>query len=235
MTDLEDFPRVGLMQVPTPLVRLERLGAELGTDLWIKRDDLGETGLGGNKLRKLEFLVGDALAVGCDTLVTFGAVQSNHVRQTAAAAARCGIHCHAILTRTVPRHDDLYAGGGNRLLDDLFGATVHTCDPDDLDEAVADVEAALSAAGARARWIAPGGSEPTGVLGYVVAGRELMGQARPTNMIRQGMPARQFTIEDARISVGSSRSGTERYPPGIIRSVRSSLGRYKQVKLACIC
>ena len=100
MTDpppLDGFARVELMEKPTPLVRAERLGEELGVELWIKRDDLGSTGLGGNKLRKLEVLLGDALARGCDTVVTFGALQSNHARQTAAAAARVGLRCQLVL------------------------------------------------------------------------------------------------------------------------------------------
>ncbi|MCP4433940.1 MAG: D-cysteine desulfhydrase family protein [Actinomycetia bacterium] len=171
------------MSAATPLVRLERLGEALEADVWIKRDDLGETGLGGNKLRKLEFLLGDALASGCDTVVTFGAVQSNHARQTAAAAARCGLTCHALLTRTVPRDDALYNSGGNLLLDGLFGADVRLCDPDSIGEAAAELEAELASSGANARWIAPGGSEPIGVLGYVAAGRELVAQASRLGLV----------------------------------------------------
>ena len=81
---LQGFARVQLMDTPTALQPLPRLSEELGVELWIKRDDLGATGMGGNKLRKLEFLLGDAIDRGCDTVVTFGAVQSNHARQTAA-------------------------------------------------------------------------------------------------------------------------------------------------------
>ena len=178
VADLEGFERVDLVGGPTPLHPLPRLSEELGTEIWIKRDDLGATGLGGNKLRKLEYLVGDALATGCDALVTFGAVQSNHARQTAAAAARFGLECHVILARAVPRTDDLYLTGGNLLLDELFGARVWTCDADpaDLATTVHAVEAELSAAGATARWIATGGSEPVGALGYVAAAAELHSQ-----------------------------------------------------------
>lgn len=174
--DSRGFARVELMATPTPLQPLPRLGEELGVDLWIKRDDLGATGMGGNKLRKLEFLLGEAIEKGCDTVVTFGAVQSNHARQTAAAAARLGMRCQLVLTRSVPRGGDLYTNGGNRLLDDLFGAEVTVCDLDGVDEAILSVNASLEALGARPAWIAPGGSEPVGVLGYVAAGHEMAGQ-----------------------------------------------------------
>ncbi|MGI9578562.1 MAG: D-cysteine desulfhydrase family protein [Microthrixaceae bacterium] len=170
------------MEAPTPLQRLPRLSEELDREIWIKRDDLGGTGLGGNKLRKLEFLLGDAIARGCDTVVTFGAVQSNHARQSAAAAARLGLRCHLLLTRSVPRTDALYDSGGNRLLDDLFGANVTVCDHDDLDSAILAIDAELTESGATATWIAPGGSEPLGVLGYLNAARELAAQCAEENL-----------------------------------------------------
>src|SRR5690606_23245449 len=121
---LARFPRLRLAHLPTPLEPLPRLGEALGLDLWVKRDD--QTGLagGGNKTRKLEFLVGEALAQDADTLVTQGAVQSNHVRQTAAAAAACGLRCELILEQRTGSTAPDYLGNGNVLLDRLLGASV---------------------------------------------------------------------------------------------------------------
>src|SRR5512146_678730 len=115
------LPRCSLGFFPTPLVRLSRLTERLaGPRIFMKRDDLSGLGLGGNKVRKLEFLVGEALAQGCDTLVTGGAEQSNHCRQTAAAAATCGLACHLVLGGQAPSVPE-----GNLLLDQLFGAVIH--------------------------------------------------------------------------------------------------------------
>lgn len=175
---LETMPRVGLVQGPTPLQPLPRLSEHLGVETWVKRDDLGATGLGGNKLRKLEYLLGEAVEEGCDTIVTFGALQSNHARQTAAACARLGLACHLVLSRMVDRTDEIFATGGNVLLDELFGATLHVCHdrPEDRDRVVGEIEAGLAETGARTFWIPPGGSAPTGCLGYVAAGLELCDQ-----------------------------------------------------------
>lgn len=93
--------------------------------LFVKRDDLMGLGGGGNKLRKLEFLMGEALAQQCDTFITTGGIQSNHARLSAAAAARAGLSCELVLTRVVPRDDEEYRRNGNILLDGIFGATVH--------------------------------------------------------------------------------------------------------------
>src|SRR5262245_46964198 len=118
---LEKLPRFPLAQLPTPIEKLARLSRELGgPDLLITRDDQTGLALGGNKTRKLEFLVGDALRQGADTLVTVGAAQSNHCRQTAAAAAKAGLKCELILNGTKP---DL--PNGNLLLNQLFGAREH--------------------------------------------------------------------------------------------------------------
>jgi len=121
---LARFPRARFAHLPTPLEPLLRLGAELGIDLWVKRDDCTGLAGGGNKTRKLEFLLGEALAQGADTLVTQGAVQSNHVRQTIAAGARFGLASEIILEeRTGSRAHD-YVGSGNVLLDRLMGASI---------------------------------------------------------------------------------------------------------------
>ena len=155
---LSAFPRLALLEGPTPLQPLRRLSEHLGAEVWVKRDDLTGLGLGGNKVRKLEFLLGDARAQGCDTVVTFGGLQSNHARQTAAACAREGLRCHLVLSRSVAR-DDLYRTNGNLLLDELFGATLHICDDDEaaLARAVADVGSAAWRPAAP-----PAGSRPAG-------------------------------------------------------------------------
>jgi L-cysteate sulfo-lyase len=176
---LARFPRVHLVQAPTPLEPLPRLSAHLGgPTLWIKRDDCTGLATGGNKTRKLEFLVGEALAEGADTLITQGATQSNHVRQTAAAAARFGLRCEALLERRIDTDDRDYRLGGNVFLDGLLGAVLHDRPGGtDMAAALEDLAAALRARGARPYVIPGGGSNPTGALGYVAAGLELLHQA----------------------------------------------------------
>lgn len=157
---------------------MARLSAELGGPrLFIKRDDCTGLATGGNKARKLEFLVGEALSQNADMLVTQGAVQSNHVRQTAAAACRHGLKCHALLERRVPNRDVAYEETGNVLLDRLFGATLEFR-PAGLDMN-AEAEGAanrLRAAGHRPYVIPGGGSNATGALGYVVCAQEIIQQ-----------------------------------------------------------
>lgn len=174
---LSRFARLDLMPAATPLEKLDRLSAWLGRDIYIKRDDLTPLALGGNKLRKLEYLAADALAQGADTLVTAGAIQSNHVRQTAALAARLGLSCFALLENpTGTTHPD-YLGNGNRLLLDLFDARVEMVD--NLDNAQASLEALaarLRTAGKQPYIVPIGGSSPVGALGYVRAGLELAQQ-----------------------------------------------------------
>src|SRR5690554_5154375 len=123
-TALQRFPRLDLLPFPTPLERLERLSRHMLRDIWIKRDDLTPLAMGGNKVRKLEYLAADALRAGADTLVTAGAIQSNHVRQTAALAARLGLSCTALVENPIDSADHNYLTNGNRLLLDLFNAQV---------------------------------------------------------------------------------------------------------------
>lgn len=172
---LSNKPRTRLANLPTPLEPMQNLSAQLDADIWVKRDDLTGLALGGNKVRKLEFLLGDAISSGCDAVVTFGALQSNHARQTAAACAKAELACYLILTESVPRTDALYTTGGNLLLDELFGAEIHICDTTDaaIGESIAAVEETLASRSQTGRWIPPGGSEPIGALGYVNAGVEL--------------------------------------------------------------
>lgn len=174
MIDLAAFPRVTLGHWPTPLEPCHRLRDEVGGPLiWLKRDDCSGLALGGNKTRKLEFLLGDAIAREATGIVTFGALQSNHARQTAAACARAGLPCHLVLTTAVDRSSPHYLASGNRLLDDLFGATVHEVDDNDAALAVA---AELAATDPDLSFVDPGGSTPIGTLGYVAAGAELSTQ-----------------------------------------------------------
>lgn len=176
---LNDRPRVLLLEVPTPIQRLPRLERALGVDvrIYAKRDDQAMLGGGGNKLRKLEFLLGDAVAQGCDTFITTGGLQSNHARLSAAAAARTGMACELFLTRVVPRNDEDYRFNGNVLLDGLFGATIHEL-PGDADAlAAAHARAnALRGDGRNPYVVGMGGSSPTGCLGYAAAGAELLAQ-----------------------------------------------------------
>lgn len=175
---LERFPRLELAHLPTPLERLERLGAQLaGPEIWVKRDDATGLALGGNKVRKLEYLLGQALAEGTDGVITVGGVQSNHARQTAAAAARHGLECHLVLLRVVPRDSVEYEHNGNMLLDHLFGANVHVVDDDTA--AASTIAGLLEDANVRGRKFVvhpAGGSTPTGCLGYVRAIAELCHQ-----------------------------------------------------------
>ena len=177
---LDRFPRVRLFDAPTPIQRLERIEAELGLTrarLFAKRDDLMGLGGGGNKLRKLEFLLGEAIAQGCDTFITTGARQSNHARLSAAAAAKLGLAAELMLTDTVPREDDDYRHNGNQLLDALFGAVVHPL-PRGADALAAahDRAAQLAAQGRKAYVVGAGGSSPLGALGYVACAQEIEAQ-----------------------------------------------------------
>lgn len=180
---LERFSRFPLLDGPTPLQRLPRveamLKAELGsTRLFVKRDDLMSIGGGGNKVRKLEFLIGDALAQGADTMMAVGGVQSNHARLTAAAAARAGMDCELLLSRVVPRDDPNYLQGGNVFLDHLFGARVRDI-PGNIDSESYAKEriAVLEGQGRKVYYSSLGGSTPIGCLGYVQCASELMSQA----------------------------------------------------------
>lgn len=175
---LARFPRVTLTG-PTPLQPAPKLSAWLGgPEIWMKRDDLTAFAMGGNKARKLEFLIADAQAQGADTLLTAGAVQSNHVRQTAAAAAVHGMACHALVQNVFSATDRDYLTNGNSLLFDLFGAQVVTLPVDaDLDAALARQAETLRAQGRRPYLVPVGGSSPIGALGYVAAAEELARQA----------------------------------------------------------
>ena len=176
---LARFPRVRFAHLPTPLEPMPNLTRLLGgPQLYVMRDVCTGLASGGNKTRKLEFLIGDALAQGADTVITHGAVQSNHVRQTAAAACKYGLRCAALLERRVPGHGPEYETTGNVLLDRLFGAEVRFVAADtDMDAACSELAEEIRAKGGRPYAIPGGGSNAVGALGYVNAALELLQQA----------------------------------------------------------
>ncbi len=176
---LARFPRVKICHAPTPLEFMPNLTKHLGgPQLWIKRDDCTGVATGGNKNRKLEFLMGEALAQGATHIVTQGAVQSNHVRQTAAVAAKLGLKCTAVLEHRVNTNDTAYLDGGNVLMDRLLGINIeYRAGGTDMQAAIEEVGAKLSSAGDKVYLIPGGGSNPTGALGYAAVALELMAQA----------------------------------------------------------
>ncbi|MEN9628967.1 MAG: hypothetical protein RJA10_2194 [Pseudomonadota bacterium] len=175
---LEDFPRVRLGHWPTPLEPLNGLARRLNTQrLYIKRDDCTGLATGGSKTRKLEFLVGEAVRQGADTLLTQGAVQSNHVRQTAAAAAFMGMGCQAILEERVQGAPAAYHQSGNVLLDHLFGIPLHRVPAGTaMDAALEALAQQLREQGRKPYVIPGGGSNALGSLGYVDCVLELQRQ-----------------------------------------------------------
>jgi len=183
MKNLSEFPRVALAHRPTPLELMPNVSADLrGPEVWVKRDDCTGLGMGGNKARQLEFYFGDALAQGADTVLITGAVQSNYVRATAAAAAKLGMGCEIQLEERVAGMDETYRRSGNVLLDQLFGARLHSY-PEGEDEGGADAELEVIAERLRGEGRRPyvihlsEGHRPLGALGYVEAAGEILDQA----------------------------------------------------------
>lgn len=175
---LTTHSRVSLAHLPTPVEPLPRLSEHLGGPaLWIKRDDQTGLALGGNKTRKLEYLLADARQRGADCVITAGSIQSNHARQTAAAAAKLGLACHLVLRGTEPA-----AATGNVLLDVVLGATLHwTDEPAPYHDTLTQVEARLNDAGEQPYLVPYGGSNARGILGYVAAAEEYWQQSVPTD------------------------------------------------------
>src|SRR5690606_4730152 len=179
LMQLSRFPRRRYTDGPTPLEPLPRLSDHLGGPaIWVKRDDLTGLAFGGNKTRKLEFLVADALAQGADTLLTTGAVQSNHCRLTAAAASKEGLACRLLLEERVPGSYDPDASGNNFLFG-LLGVERVEVVPGgtDLNARLAGMAEELAAEGRNAYVVPGGGSNALGSLGYVACARELQQQA----------------------------------------------------------
>ena len=195
---ISDAPRLELGFLPTPLVPLERLSARLGGPrLWLKRDDCTGLATGGNKTRKLEYLLADAIRQQADAIVTFGAVQSNHARQTAAACAAAGLPCHLVLARKVPWPHPHYDTSGNVLLDRLLGADVQVVAPDAFADARAALLDRLERDGRLPYVIPVGGSSHVGAMGYTRCAMELMEQSQ----------ALEFALTD--VVHASSSAGTQ--------------------------
>ncbi len=175
---LARFPRRFLAHLPTPLERLDRLSAELGgPEIWIKRDDCTGLSTGGNKTRKLEFLMAEAEAAGATMVMTQGATQSNHARQTAAFAAKLGMKCHILLEDRTGSNDPDYNFNGNVLLDHLHGATTEKRPGGaDMNAEMETAAEQFRAEGEVVYTIPGGGSNPTGALGYVNCAFEMLGQ-----------------------------------------------------------
>ena len=187
MNDLASIPRVRLAHLPTPFEPMDRVSKVLGGPrLWVKRDDCTGVSTGGNKVRKLEFVLADAIAKGADTVVTAGAWQSNHSRQTAAAAARLGLKCHLLLWNMTGFSETAYRQNGNILLDRLHDATIHELGgPNGGEDVLAYLNSEvdkhtqrLKGQGARPYAIPVGASNPIGALGYVECAREIVAQAK---------------------------------------------------------
>jgi len=175
ISQIRHLPRVRLAHLPTPIEPLPNLSRALGgPELWIKRDDQTGLATGGNKARKLEFLIAQALEAGADTVITAGSTQSNHARQTAAAAARCGLACHLVLFSPAGEPAPL---SGNVLLDELLGATIHWTDEHaPYRQTLGRVEADLRAAGRQVYVVPYGGSNAVGLMGYAAAVEEAVEQ-----------------------------------------------------------
>ncbi len=177
--NLGRFPRIRFAHLPTPLEHLPRLSSALGgPEIWIKRDDCTGMSTGGNKTRKLEFLLAEARDQNADIILTQGATQSNHARQTAACAAKMGLACHILLEDRTGKRDHDYTESGNVFLDLLHGASVEHCASNpDMNAELGKVALRMRSEGRKPYLIPGGGSNPIGALGYVNAALELVTQA----------------------------------------------------------
>ncbi|WP_298978080.1 D-cysteine desulfhydrase family protein [uncultured Psychrobacter sp.] len=167
-----NLPKASLGYFPTPLIELTRLGKTLGgPNIYMKRDDNTGLALGGNKTRKLEYIMGDALAKGADTVITAGAIQSNHCRQTAGAAASLGLECHLVLGGEEPEQPQ-----GNLLLDKVYGCHIHWAGENRKGEDIPALVAQLKAEGKKPYVIPYGGSNELGAIAFIEAYKELNAQ-----------------------------------------------------------
>jgi len=182
---LSRFPRVSLAHLPTPLEHLPRLSEHLGgPQIYVKRDDCTGLATGGNKTRKLEFSMAAALDDGADTVITVGAVQSNHVRQTAAAACKLGLRCEVLLEHRIDDPSDDYRNSGNVLLDRIFGANLREYPAGtDFDAEMQAIADEVQANGGRGYIIPGGASNHIGALGYVNCALELINQATERGLV----------------------------------------------------
>ena len=177
MKNFNKIPRIEITHAPTPLELAPRLSEDLGCQLYIKRDDCTGLAVGGNKTRKLEYLIADAKAQDADTLVTIGGLQSNHARQTAAAAAKFGFSCELVLEDVAGTPKTDYYNNGNVLLDNLLGAQIHQLGVDEDNNAFADsLIEKIKAEGRKPYLIPVGGSNVIGAYGYVRCANEIVQQ-----------------------------------------------------------
>jgi L-cysteate sulfo-lyase len=181
---LSRYPRLHFAHLPTPLEPMQRISEALGgPNLWIKRDDCTGLSSGGNKTRKLEFLMADAVEQKADTIITQGATQSNHARQTCAIAAKLGLECHILLEDRTGYGDEAYAHNGNVLLDQLHGASISVRPGDsDMNAEMEQLAMQLRDDGKKPYIIPGGGSNEIGALGYVNAAFELTHQANERSL-----------------------------------------------------
>ena len=182
---LKQFPRISLGHFPTPLEPMDNLRQALGGGprLFIKRDDCTGLATGGNKTRKLEYLMGEAVQQSAKIVVTQGAVQSNHVRQTAAAAARCGMQCAALLERRVPNVGEEYEKTGNMMLNNILNLRCEFRDAGgDMNAEAKSWCAEVARNGEKTYFIPGGGSNEVGALGYVQCANELSAQLRESDI-----------------------------------------------------
>nr|WP_295973412.1 D-cysteine desulfhydrase family protein [uncultured Bacillus sp.] len=161
--------RIHIANLPTPIQKLDHLSNELGVNIYLKRDDFTGSEVSGNKVRKLEFSIADALNQGCDTLITAGGIQSNHCRATAAAAARLGLGCDLVIRGEIPKYSE-----GNLFMDQALGARVHLLPPEESREAkMEEITEILQAQGHKPYVIPVGASNAVGSLGYEAAFEEI--------------------------------------------------------------
>jgi L-cysteate sulfo-lyase len=233
---LTNFPRVPLAHLPTRLEFLPRLSEHLeGPRIWVKRDDCTGLATGGNKTRKLEFSMGEALKKGADTIITVGAVQSNHVRQTAAAACKLGMKCEVLLEHRVADPTELYRNSGNVLLDRIFGANLREyAKGTDFDAAMDEIADQVRAEGGTP-YIVPGGaSNSVGALGYVGCGEELLQQCREHEIeFDHLVTATGSAGTHAGLAVGLRASGSDLPMLGIGVNAPQDVQEERVFKLAC--
>ena len=224
--NLEALPRFHLAEFPTPIHYLESFSKACnGPAIFMKRDDITSLGMGGNKTRKLEFLIGEALKQGKDTLVTAGGVQSNHCRLAAAAARKANLSCHLVLNG-----EQTESPNGNLLLDNIFGANVHYCDRKERDTRLSQVAENLVTSGKKPYVIPVGGSNSIGSVGYVSAMLELETQLKDMHIkldaivfatssggtqagLTLGAKIINFKGQVLGISIDQTKTGDEPFPP----------------------
>ena len=232
---LSSFPRVSLAHLPTPLEYLPRLSEKLdGPQIYMKRDDCTGLASGGNKTRKLEFSMGEALEQGADTVITVGAIQSNHVRQTAAAACKLGLSCEVLLEHRVDNPSPTYTDSGNVLLDRIFGANLSEYPAGtDFDAQMQRLAGKLRSNG-KTPYVIPGGaSNPVGALGYVNCGVELLQQlAEQTLDIDHLVTATGSAGTHAGLAVGLRASGSDLRILGIGVNAPQDVQEQRVYKLA---